>query len=43
MILNEKKKKDYSIEYLKAVMEYFVNPENAETLEDIMKRLKNFF
>ena len=42
-ILNEKMKKDYSIEYLKAVREYFVNPENAETLEDIMERLNNFF
>lgn len=42
-ILNEKKKKDYSIEYLKAVREYVVNPENAETLEDIMERLNNFF
>lgn len=42
-ILNEKKKKDYSIEYLKAVREYLVNPENAETLEDIMERLNNFF
>lgn len=42
-ILNEKKKKDYSIEYLKAVREYIVNPENAETLEDIMERLNNFF
>lgn len=42
-ILNEKMKKDYSIEYLKAVREYLVNPENAETLEDIMERLNNFF
>lgn len=42
-ILNEKMKKDYSIEYLKAVREYFVSPENAETLEEIMKRLNNFF
>ena len=42
-ILNEKKKKDYSIEYLKAVREYLVNPENAETLENIMERLNNFF
>lgn len=42
-ILNEKMKKDYSVEYLKAVREYLVNPENAETLEDIMERLNNFF
>lgn len=42
-ILNEKMKKDYSIEYLKAVREYLVNPKNAETLEDIMERLNNFF
>lgn len=42
-ILNEKMKKDYSIEYLKAVREYLVNPENAETLEDITERLNNFF
>ena len=42
-VLNEKMKKDYSIEYLKAVREYLVNPENSETLEDIMKRLNNFF
>lgn len=39
----KKMKKDYSIEYLKAVREYLVNPENSETLEDIMKRLNNFF
>lgn len=42
-ILNEKMKKDYSVEYLKAVREYLVNPENAETLEDIKERLNNFF
>lgn len=42
-ILNEKMKEDYSIEYLKAVREYLVNPENAETLEDIIERLNNFF
>ena len=35
-------KKDYSFEYLKAVREYLVNPKNAETLQDIMKRLNNF-
>ncbi len=42
-ILNEKMKKDYNIEYLKAVSEYLVNPENAETLQDIVKRLDKFF
>ncbi len=42
-VLNEKMKKDYSIEYLKSVREYLVNPENAETLEDIMERLNDFF
>lgn len=42
-VLNEKMKKDYSIEYLKSVREYLVNPENAETLEDIMERLNAFF
>lgn len=42
-VLNEKMKKDYSIEYLKSVREYLVNPENAETLEDIMERLNVFF
>ena len=42
-ILNEKMKKEYSVEYLKAVREYLVNPENAETLEDIKERLNNFF
>lgn len=42
-ILNEKMKEDYSSEYLKAVREYLVNPENAETLEDIIERLNNFF
>lgn len=36
-------KKNYSIEYLKSVREYLVNPENAETLEDIMERLNDFF
>ena len=41
-ILNEEMKKDYSIEYLKAVREYLVNPENAETLEDIMERINIF-
>ena len=42
-ILNEKMKKDYSIEYLKTVREYLVNPKNAETLPDIMVRLNKFF
>lgn len=42
-VLNEKMKKDYSIEYLKSVREYLINPENAETLEDIMERLNAFF
>lgn len=42
-VLNEKTKNDYSIEYLKSVREYLVNPENAETLEDIMERLNVFF
>ena len=36
-------KKDYSIEYLKTVREYLVNPKNAETLPDIMVRLNKFF
>ena len=35
-------KKDYSIEYLKEVREYLVNPENTETLEDIMERINIF-
>lgn len=42
-VLNEKMKKDYSIKYLKSFREYLVTPENAETLEDIMERLNDFF
>ena len=42
-ILNEKYKKDYTREYLKLVREYIVNPEGAETLNDIMIRLDCFF
>lgn len=42
-VLNEKMKKDYSVEYLKAVREYLVTPENAETLQDILERLNKFF
>ena len=40
--LNEKLKKDYNIEYLKAVREYIINPNNAETLQDIIDRLDLF-
>ncbi len=36
-------KNGYSIEYLKSVREYLINPENAETLEDIIERLNYFF
>ena len=42
-ILNEKYKKDYTREYLNLVREYIVNPEGAETLNDIMIRLDCFF
>ena len=42
-ILNEKFKKDYDNNYLKLVREYIINPENAETLEQILERLDNFF
>ena len=42
-ILNEKYKKDYTREYLKLVRKYIVNPEGAETLNDIMIRLDCFF
>lgn len=40
--LNEKFKKDYSLEYLKAVKEYIINPKNAETLQDVIKRVDLF-
>ena len=40
--LNEKFKKDYDIEYLRLVREYILNPPNAETLHDIMKRIDFF-
>ena len=42
-VLNEKYKKDYTREYLKLVRDYIVNPEGAETLNDIMIRLDCFF
>ena len=42
-VLNEKYKKDYTKEYLKLVREYIVNPEGAETLNDIIIRLDYFF
>lgn len=42
-ILNEKFKKDYDDNYLKLVREYIINPENSETLEQILKRLDDFF
>ncbi len=41
-ILNEKFKRDYSVDYLKSVREYIINPKNAETLQDIIKRLDLF-
>lgn len=42
-VLNEKYKKDYTREYLKLVRDYIVNPEGAETLNDIIIRLDCFF
>ena len=42
-VLNEKYKKDYTREYLKLVRDYIVNPEGAETLNDIIIRLDYFF
>ena len=42
-ILNEKKKWEYDSEYIKAVREYLVTPEKAETLEDVRKRIDMFF
>lgn len=42
-ILNEKKKWEYDVDYLKAVRTYLVNPENAETLADLKRRIDMFF
>ena len=42
-VLNEKYKKDYTKEYLRLVRDYIVNPEGAETLNDIIIRLDYFF
>ena len=42
-VLNEKKKWEYDIDYLKAVRKYLINPENAETLTDLKKRIDMFF
>ncbi len=42
-ILNEKKKWEYDIDYLKEVRKYLINPENAETLVDLKKRIDMFF
>lgn len=42
-ILNEKKKWECDKEYLKSVRAYIVNPENAETLNDLKRRIDMFF
>ena len=42
-VLNERKKYEYDVEYLKAIRSYIVNPENAETLTDLKKRIEEFF
>lgn len=42
-VLNEKKKWEYDIDYLNAVRKYLINPENAETLADLKRRIDMFF
>ena len=42
-VLNEKKKWEYDVEYIKAVRTYLVTPENAETLTDLKIRIDMFF
>lgn len=42
-VLNEKLKKDYDEEYVKKVREYVLVPDEAESLEDIRKRIDEFF
>ena len=42
-VLNERKKYEYDVEYLKVIRSYIVNPENAETLTDLKKRIEKFF
>ena len=42
-ILNEKFKMEFSKEYLSLIKNYQINPIGAESLEDILKRVTNFF
>ena len=42
-ILNEKLKMEFSKEYLSLIKNYQINPIGAESLEDILKRITNFF
>lgn len=42
-VLNEKFKKDYEEDYVEKVRDYIVVPEGAESLEDIRKRIDEFF
>lgn len=41
--LNEKFKFEYDKEYLRLVREYIVNPQNAESLENVIQRIEMFF
>lgn len=42
-VLNEHFKTEYNVSYLKKVREYLINPANAESLDDVKKRLNLFF
>lgn len=41
--LNEKLKKDYDKDYLKLVRDYIIDPEGAESINDVLFRLELFF
>lgn len=41
-IMNEHFKYEYEIEYLSQIRDYLINPQGAETLNDIVKRLNDF-
>lgn len=42
-VLNERFKSEFNIEYLEQVRNYIINPENSEVLEEIIRRLNEFF
>ena len=41
--LKEKLKREYDLEYIKQVRDYIITPKNAETIEDMIRRLNSFF